>query len=492
MNARDRRRIIKIKSRDEYAALKRLESFLNREEPKTVRILTRFWKDQQDAITYKEIREAVLQGWLYAETVDAWRQDYAVFFNEHLAEPLLAAAAAGASDVAVAIASGADVTYPMINEAENWVKAHGGELITRITQEQTEAISTMIRYSARGNVTVDELARMIRPVIGLTNPQAQANLRYYENVAESQKKFLMEKYPTMKEAKAEKQARKKATEAAARYADRQHRYRASVIAQTELAYAYNRGADIFIKEMVKSGDMPPMEPVWLTAANESVCPACAALDGKRIKLGDKFDFRGKTMETPPAHPSCHCCLAYEIADEFFEDDNPLEEAPGGLSFSQEAQAPPPAEPYEDVTEEYKRLATPGIGTITYETGYDMGKEHAEERRVAQWLHDTFGGDVILQKEKPGIETADYLWRGRLWELKTPEKENSLTKRIQKGLSQIFDNPGGIICDIQHLDNTSEERVEQIIRGRMKTSLKGTVDVMIVNGNRLIKIVRYKK
>ena len=144
----------------------------------------------------------------------------------------------------------------------------------------------------------------------------------------------------------------------------------------------------------------------------------------------------------------------------------------------------------NVTEEYLKNAASGVGKIEKEAGYPShGRD--EEERVAKWLHDTFGGDILLQREYPDRESADYLWRGKQWELKTPEKENSVSKRVQKGLSQIFQNPGGIILDVQKLD-CSVERVEEIVHGRLKTSMKHPVDIMIMRGEELLKIFRYSR
>lgn len=304
-----RKRIV-IKSRDQYAALNRLRSFLDKEYPKLARLLVRIWNDQQNAITYKELRDAILRGDLTVQQWQDWQSDYAVFFNTYLREKLINAYTAGGKELAAAILSGADVYAPGLDAVENWVTAHGAELVTRMSSDARDAVSTMVQYTTRGNISVDELARLIRPIIGLTQPQSLANIRYYENMVESQKKFLMEKYPTMRETTAEKQAKKKAADASLRYASRQHRYRASMIAQTELAFAYNRGADDAVKQAVREGLLPKMIPKWITARDEAVCPTCGALNGKTTELGGTFDFKGKAIMTPPAHPNCHCAIAY--------------------------------------------------------------------------------------------------------------------------------------------------------------------------------------
>ena len=322
MIARKRKppRLVKAKSRAQYEALKRLNSFLDSNTPKMVRFLIRTWKDQEAAITYKELRESILRGTLTQETFQAWQQDYVVFFNRHLKDILINATTAGGKDLAAAILAGADVYAPMLTGIDNWITVHGAEWITQMSDEAKEAVSTMIRYTANGNMTVDELARIIRPTIGLTEQQSLANIHFYENCKERLKKSLMEKYPEMKEATAEKQAARRAKESAARYAGRQHRERAQNIAQTELAFAYNKGADDAVHQAVDEGLLPRMKAKWSTAADEGVCEICGALDGVEIELGDTFQFKGRSLyagqkQTPPAHPRCRCALCYVEADD---------------------------------------------------------------------------------------------------------------------------------------------------------------------------------
>ena len=76
----------------------------------------------------------------------------------------------------------------------NWIQYHGAEFVTAVTQEQKGAISALLARSVREKHSVDELAKFIRSCIGLTEPQAKANLRYYENMVAN----LKEQHPRMK------------------------------------------------------------------------------------------------------------------------------------------------------------------------------------------------------------------------------------------------------------------------------------------------------
>ena len=115
-----------------------------------------------------------------------------------------------------------------------WIQQRGAEFITASSTEQRDAIKALLAQSVRERHSVDELARLIRPCIGLTEPQAKANIRYYENITSS----LRKQHPKMKAETIQRRAR----EAASKYAEKQHRQRAMTIAQTEMATSYNKGA----------------------------------------------------------------------------------------------------------------------------------------------------------------------------------------------------------------------------------------------------------
>ena len=144
----------------------------------------------------------------------------------------------------------------------------------------------------------------------------------------------------------------------------------------------------------------------------------------------------------------------------------------------------------DVTAEYLASASPGKGSLKEEDGFNK-KTHSSELKIAHILIDIFGSDITLLAEDYSKENPDYVWRGKLWDLKSPNKPGNLGKLIKKGLSQIFSNPGGIVLDISGLTIT-ELKVQGILRERLATSMKSSVDVIIIKNSRLVKVLRYKK
>jgi len=451
-------RLVKAKTRAQYEALHRLSAFLDANNPKVIRLLVNVWDDQKAAITYKELREAILCGSLTADQFHAWQQDYAVFFNTHLSGILRDAAYAGGKDLAAARRRGAEIFAPMLDGVENWVTTHGGEWISNMTSEAREAVSTMIQYTANGNTTVDDLARRIRPLIGLTKQQGLANLRYYENLCDTLKKELLEKYPNMRETTAEIKAAAKAHESAIRYAARQHRERAAVIAQTELAFAYNKGAATAIQHAVNNGIIPPQKAVWSTAREERVCEICGALEGVAVSLGEEFDFAGRSLyagqkQTPPAHPRCRCTLCYVDADDEYAVqtvlvENPPPEPEPPLS------APEMSPRYWDATAQWyaESDGSPGVvkdmmeytapdGTVYRVHGRDVILDYsAHEKEIAELLVRERGGTIqmVPKVNNPqGVHTPDYLFNGVPYDLKTPEKQgkNAIYDLIKKSIEK---------------------------------------------------------
>lgn len=173
--------------------------------------------------------------------------------------------------------------------------------------QQKKAISALLSKKMRDAHTVDELARMIRPCIGLTEGQAKANARYYDSIVAN----LRKEHPRMKT----ENIRRKARDAAQKYAERQHRERAMTIAQTESAFAYNRGADEGVRQAQEQKLLGVVKKRWSTSGDDAVCEVCASLEGMEIEMNDSFSFGGKLLFVgqkmlPPAHPRCACAIEY--------------------------------------------------------------------------------------------------------------------------------------------------------------------------------------
>lgn len=284
---------ILYKSKAEVDILQRLDEFVDSNLTAPMKVLARLWKDQQDALSYREIREAIQNGELDQETIEAWIQDYTMFVSQHFAPMWLVAISTGGTNQPLTrnmtgFAFTAD-TPPI----QNWIANHTGSLITSITNEQVAAVKAMIGRTVDGKYTVDELSRVLRPCIGLNERQSVANLRYYETIRDN----LLNQNPRMKVESAQKEAR----DMAMKYAERQHRQRAYMIAETELVTAYNQGNEQAVLQAQETGLLGAIRRVGLTADDERVCGKCTAKHRQELKIEDGI---------PPWHPRCRCAVMY--------------------------------------------------------------------------------------------------------------------------------------------------------------------------------------
>lgn len=303
------------KDEDAQSVLDKISEFLDEFAPELALLLIALWENQQKAITYAELKEAIQHGFFDEETLTAWEKDVENFAKGTMYQAWGNAMGTAACNITVTLGepriSRIFTFDPMHENVINWIRSHGAEWVTEITHETRNAMAAMIQKAAMENWTSDELSRAIRPLIGLTERQAKANLRYYQNVKET----LLKNNPRMREATAAKKAR----EAAEKYVKRQIRERAYLIANTELAYAYNRGAHEAIRQGMEQGLLGAMVKIWSTAADSGVCEICAALDGVEVDFDGEFDFKGKMLfagqkELPPAHPRCRCAVEYREVD----------------------------------------------------------------------------------------------------------------------------------------------------------------------------------
>lgn len=282
------------------ATLRKLRAYLDATEPDLVYFLVNMWRHQGQAITYKELREAILAGDISIEFLEDWQQDYSRFVVSRMQSAWESAIEAAAKEIADRYPEWS--FDPMGDGVSLWTKNHAAEFVTNCTSTQIEGLRAVVRKAAvLEDMGVDALARAIRPMVGLTQPQAVANLSYYTKLIE---KGVSEK---------------RARELSMLYGARQHRYRGYNIARTELALAYNQGSYEGTKQAQAAGYMGQVVKVWCTADDERVCHICGPLDGKAVAMDEDFDFKTKLTsptirKVPPAHPSCRCSVLFkEIA-----------------------------------------------------------------------------------------------------------------------------------------------------------------------------------
>lgn len=196
------------------------------------------------------------------------------------------------------------------------------------------------------------------------------------------------------------------------------------------------------------------------------------------------------------HDNCDCTVTY-ISQKRAEDVHTknalraeeVEERIKKLSISQN-QLP---ETLADVKKEYFKSVNPAKEEIKIEDGVDF-KEEKNAIANAKLLNEFFGDSITVLKaaNKDKQKTADYLWRGKLWEQKTVSTAKAVDSALRKALTQISANPGGIVLDITG-NKDSLEDIYKAIENRIKRrNFNGDIDIIIIKDNAIMAILRHEK
>jgi SPP1 gp7 family putative phage head morphogenesis protein len=275
------------------ALLAALRGYLNENEPTLITWLKQVWQDQQNAISYSDISNAILSGNVSLEWLQQWQEDYANLIATKLAPKWREAMQNAAKNHVTENSFEIDLSSKPI---EKWIQEYGAKEAVNLSTAQHDALKAVIQQAANGAYGPDELARVIRPLIGMTTRNIKACERYYETLRSN-------------DGMKADAAKKKAME----YAVNAHRARALSIARTELANAYNQGADQSVRQAQEQGYMSKhIEKTWLTAEDERECEICAGLDG--VTVDQDATFPGG-YDLPTAHPQCRCSVEYKEVDE---------------------------------------------------------------------------------------------------------------------------------------------------------------------------------
>lgn len=143
---------------------------------------------------------------------------------------------------------------------------------------------------------------------------------------------------------------------------------------------------------------------------------------------------------------------------------------------------------KDVTKLYLSDANPGRGNVEFEQDYRKN-ERQDEIRMANWIHKTLGGDIVLKTELHGQKNPDYEWLGSFWDLKTTSTEKSANSALKSGIKQIKENPGGIILNYGDKQIDINELMK-VIDKRMAWYPSESADIIIISRGRIEKVLRY--
>lgn len=209
------------------------------------------------------------------------------------------------------------------DQAVEWARRRAGELVTGIDAETRLTVAQLVARGQQGNFTPDDIARQVKPLIGLTPAQATAAWNYRDaliaralsdRLGQDAAAALRGQYALSPwrggplGGRVDKLWRQ--------YVDRQLRWRAENIARTETIRAASAGDLLGWQQIVNSGgaDGYVVQREWSVTRDDRACPVCLGLDGSKVvsagapgvdlRMAGTFD----GVDHPPFHPQCRCVI----------------------------------------------------------------------------------------------------------------------------------------------------------------------------------------
>lgn len=282
-----------------------LDSFISKNQGDVMRFLDKVNNDISNDISYSQIKNAWQTGDIDAYAIDEITDKQSKLLNAKMAPAWEKGVRTGAGWL------GRDLGFelPVLN-TKQWIEKRSTELITRITDDQREAINRLIKYHAITDNSMDipTFGRKLRGCIGLTSDQISSLLKKRDELYA----YYMKK--GYKGDKLNNIVNDQIFDTFKKY----HKYRGYRIAQTELAMSTNYGMNEAVKQWDRDNKFKnKIIKRFYTSLDERVCKICNAMHNKKRELykgkfeGIKHHAYGKYLEHPPLHPFCRCVILYE-------------------------------------------------------------------------------------------------------------------------------------------------------------------------------------
>lgn len=175
--------------------------------------------------------------------------------------------------------------------AQAWARRESAKLVKDVTEETRAALRGIVERSFAEGIPPRTAARLIQPMIGLRQDQANR---------------IFDKFEAVRREDGEEVALNAVRDLQDTYA----KQRALATARTEVLSAANEGQrELWEQAQAEGLIAPDAEREWIysqTGAKE--CPVCGPLDGERAAINGQFVHpeTGETFEGPPAHTNCQC------------------------------------------------------------------------------------------------------------------------------------------------------------------------------------------
>lgn len=218
------------------------------------------------------------------------------------------------------------MTFTLLNpSAVSFLQGYGFELITSLTLGARQTIAAIVTNAFTDGTPPKAQARQIREYIGLTPAQYQA-VRNYRRMLESGDPGLLRDSLSrqLRDARFDstieraivngtRLTRQQIERLVSRYAERQLKYRAEMIARTETIRAANAGQVEAWNQAQQQGLLSAtVRQKWIYTRDERTCTICPRIPGMNpegVPIGGLFQSPvGLIRQPPDPHPQCRCSL----------------------------------------------------------------------------------------------------------------------------------------------------------------------------------------
>jgi hypothetical protein len=278
-------------------ALTQTRRFLNANEPKIAKAGRRLWRTQAVMISRDDAQRMTLTAQMPDAILSVWERMNEEYVQETVIPKYLDAFDTTEQDISRRLKKIiGKAGLPTRAIIQSWVNTHSGNLITRLNKDMHAVINALLQeHVVRTPMSPFQLAKVIRPHIGLTEQWSRAVSRTYQS--------FIDQGATVEQALA----------AAEKQAIRLHGVRAMNIARMELANAYGEGQWQSLVDAQNAGIVTDrIVKTWATADDERTCEECAGLDGEQQELNAEFS---NGVMHNPAHVQCRCSNMQEIVRE---------------------------------------------------------------------------------------------------------------------------------------------------------------------------------
>jgi len=207
---------------------------------------------------------------------------------------VLSKVAAKSAQVAVAgLPQGVRASLNVTNPAAITASRQAARLVTNVSSETRSAIQQIVTRAFQEGIPPRQVQQLIRPLIGLTERQAKAVMRYrFETLVK--RGLAPDKIATL----------------ADKYAAKLLKQRAELIARTEVIKASVDGQQAIWQQMQSQGVLPPQaRQSWIVTFDDRLCSTCRPMDGRTAGIGGTFVTPRGTSTGPPLHPGCRCSIS---------------------------------------------------------------------------------------------------------------------------------------------------------------------------------------